>query len=315
MWHLYSVYPTSVRVLGLGAALLSGSAIAQQLDATKFNQDFQNAKISQIRRSEFTEWTLFDIGGRQIPHYMRLSSIEQFDNKVAFQWKFVPVTSEGLFRGKQFPDGVKVEDLAVFDCTEPMYALSERTITGKSGEVLFHYKWADPHFLIISNGPKLVPGSVAMSARNIACHEDLRTPLVSKLDLSSLKFPSLHKSIAGDRDIFYTAIKGGNSSQNQINVTTIIRWHEDRKISPALPSGIGIKESELQYRFEVIQVKIYCAENKMSVFKQEYYTASTDLVYLVAMDPSRQVPQVYIDETSPYRALQHIVCNFNEVRQ
>jgi hypothetical protein len=313
MWHMYPVCPTTLRVLSLGAALLSGSAVAQQSDATKFNYDFESAKIASIRRSEFKEWTMFDIGGKRSPHYMRLSSMEEFDNKVALQWKFIPDTSEGLFRGKQFPDGVSVEDLVVFDCTEPAYALSERAIISKSSEVLFHYKWADPHFLIISNGPILVAGSVAMTARNIACREELRTPLLGKSDLISLKFPSLPKAIAGDRDIFYVSTTEGNSIENQINVTTVTRWHEDRKISTVLPSGINIEESP-QYRFEVNQIRIYCAENKMSLFKQEYYTASTDLVYLAATDPSRQVPQVYIDEASPYRALRRIVCNFNEVR-
>jgi hypothetical protein len=171
-------------------------------------------KIASIRRSEFKEWTMFDIGGQRTPHYMRLSSIDRFDNKVAVQWKFRPDTSEGLFRGKQFPDGVDVEDVAVFDCTEPVYSLSERTITGKSGELLFHYKWADPYFLILSNGPKLTSGSVAMSARNIACHEELRTPLVGKLELASLKFPSLASAIAGDRDIFYIPLKDEKRAQS-----------------------------------------------------------------------------------------------------
>jgi hypothetical protein len=271
-------------------------------------------KIANIRRSEFNEWTLFDIGGQRIPHYMRLSSIDQIDNKVAVQWRFLPDTSEGLFRGKQFPDGVNVEDVAVFDCTEPVYAFSERTITGKSGEVLFHYKWADPHFLILSNGPKLASGSVAMSARNIACHEEFRTPLVGKSELASLKFPSLANTIAGDGDMFYIPIKDGNGAQNQVSVTTIIRWHEDRKISTALPAGTGI-EDFARYRFEVARVQIYCAENKMSFFKEEYYSMSNNLVYLAAVDPSRQVRQAYINETSPYSTLRRIVCGLNEVRQ
>jgi hypothetical protein len=257
---------------------------------------------------------MFDFGGQRSPHYMRLSSIDQIDNKVAVKWKFLPGTSEGLIRGKQFPDGVNVEDVAVFDCREPVYALSERTITGKSGEVLFHYKWADPHFLILSNGPKLAPGSVAMSARNIACHEEFRTPLVGKSKLASLRFPSLANTIAGDGDMFYIPIKDGNGAQNQVSGTTIIRWHEDRKISTALPAGTGIDDPS-QYRFEVAQVQIYCAENKMSFFKQEYYSMSINLVYLAAVDPSKEVRQVYINETSPYSTLRRIVCNLNEVRQ
>jgi hypothetical protein len=245
---------------------------------------------------------------------MKLGSIEQFDNKVAVKWKFIPDTSDGLFRGKQFADGALVEDLAVFDCTSPVYALSERTITGKSGEVLFHYKWADPHFLILSNGPKLAPGSVAMSARNIACHEEFRTPLVGKSELTSLKFPSLANTTIGDGDVFYIPIKNVNKVQNQIAATLIIRWHANRKISAALPTGSNIDDSS-QYRFEAVQVQIYCVENKMSFLKEEYYSMSTDLVYLAAVDPSRQVHQVSINETSPYGVLRRIVCNLNGVRQ
>jgi hypothetical protein len=122
------VYPMTLCVIGMGAALLSRSAIAQQPDATKFNPGYDSTvgvpKIAEsvkkpavpttrldhsvqqpemskepkaasqgIRRSEFKEWTIFDIGGQRILHYMRLSSIEQFDDKVAVQWKFSPDTS------------------------------------------------------------------------------------------------------------------------------------------------------------------------------------------------------------------------------
>jgi hypothetical protein len=318
MWIIYPVYPVMLRVLGLGAALLSGSAIAQQTDATKFKPGYRSTddlvQQAKIRRSEFDEWTLFDIGGHRIPHYMKLSSIEQFDNKIAVKWKSLPDTSEGLFRGKQFPDGALVEDLTVFDCTEPVYALSERTISGKSGEVFFHYKWADPHFLILSNGPKIVPGSVAMSARNIACHEEFRTPLVSKSELTSLKFPSLANTTIANGDVLYIPIKNVNKVQNQVAATVIIRWHANRNISAALPAGSSIDVSS-QYRFEVIQVQIYCAENKISFLKEEYYSVSTDLVYLTAVDPSKQVHQISINETSPYGVLRRIVCNLNGVRQ
>jgi hypothetical protein len=254
---------------------------------------------------------MFDIGGQRIPHYIKLSSIDRFDNKVALKWRFIPETSDGLFRGKQFPDGVSAEDLAVFDCTEPMYALSERTIIDKSGEVLFHYKWADPHFLILSNGPKLSPGSVAMSARNIGCHEELGTPLVDKSELAPLEFPSLPDAIPGDAEIFYIPLKDVNRTANQVNVTVIIRWHEDQKVSAALPASI---DKSSQYRLRVTQAQIYCAENKMSVSKEEYYTASKNLVYLAAADLSKQISLVPINEKSPYGALRRIVCHLDDVR-
>jgi hypothetical protein len=293
----------------LGCALAGGAAIGIASSA----RAELLGKIASIRRSEFGEWTMFDIGDQRTPHYLRLSSIDQFDNKVAVQWKFRPNTSEGLFRGKQLPDGVDVEDVAVFDCTEPVYALSERTITSKSGKVLFHYKWADPYFLILSSGPKLTSGSVAMSARNIACHEESRTPLVGKLELASLKFPSLAGAIAGDRDMFYIPLKDEKRAQSQISVTTIIRWHKDRKTSTALAAAASAGESS-EYRFEVAQTQIYCAENKMSFLKEEYYSASNELVYLAAVDTSEEVRQVYINEPSPYGTLRRIVCNLDGAR-
>jgi hypothetical protein len=315
MWRIHPVYRMTFRVLGVGAALLSGSAIAQQPDAAKFNQGaIAKAQIASMRRSEFNEWTMFDIGGHRIPHYMRLSSIDQFDNKVSVQWKFLPATSEGIFRGMQFPDDVSVEDVAVFDCIESIYALSERTIRLKSGEMLFHYKWGAPRFLILSNGPKLTPDSVAMLARNIACHEELRTPLVARLELASSKLPRVASAIAGDGDLFYIPIKDERGARNEISITTVIRWHKDRNISTVLPMDANIKASS-QYRFEVAKAQIHCAESKMSFFKTEYYSVSSDLVYLAANDPSSQVHQFYINETSPYGALRRIVCNLGDARQ
>ena len=106
--------------------------------------------------------------------------------------------------------------------------------------------------------------------------------------------------------MFYIPVKDGKRNHNQIGVTTIIRWHTDRNISTARPTDASI---DSQYRFEAARAQIYCAENKMSFFKKEYYSMSNDLVYLAAVDPLSEVRQVYINETSPYATLLHIVCN------
>jgi len=287
-----------------GAAVLSGTAAAQQLP-----RDIRQkiADPASLKRSEFNEWTLFSIGNHRVPHYIRVSSIEQFDGKIAVKWKFLPETSEGLFRGRQFPEGISVEDLAVFDCAEPIYALANRSIVDKSGKIVFQYNWADPRFLILSNGSQLASGSVAMLARDIVCRDELRTPLVGKSALASLRFPSIRSAISEVGDFFYFIPENHKPDKNQIDVITITKWSADMNIYDILPKDISMKESS-KYRFEVAKTQISCEENRMSFVKKEYYGSSSQLVYM-AVDLASQSHQVYIDLASRYGALQRIVCN------
>ena len=287
-----------------GAAVLSGTAAAQQLP-----RDIRQkiADPASLKRSEFNEWTLFSIGNHRVPHYIRVSSIEQFDGKIAVKWKFLPETSEGLFRGRQFPEGISVEDLAVFDCAEPIYALANRSIVDKSGKIVFQYNWADPRFLILSNGSQLASGSVAMLARDIVCRDELRTPLVGKSALASLRFPSIRSAISEVGDFFYLSPETPRQGKNQIDIVTITKWPADMNISDILPKDISMKESS-KYRFEVAKTQISCEENRMSFVKKEYYGSSSQLVYM-AVDLASQSHQVYIDLASRYGALQRIVCN------
>jgi hypothetical protein len=286
----------------IAVAALSGTAAAQQSQAK--TTDIRH--LTSVKRSEFNEWTMFSIGNQRVPHYIRLSSIEQFDSKVAVEWKFLPDSSDGLFRGRQFPEGISVEDLVVFDCAEPVYALANRSIIDKSGEVVFQYKWGDPEFLVLSNGPKLISGSVAMLARNIVCQDELRTPLVRKSELASLmRFPSIRNAISEVGNFFYLPPENPKPEKSRIDVVTITKWPADMNISDILPKGM--KESS-KYRFEVAKTRMACDKNKMSFVKKEYYGASNQLVYMT-VDLASESDQVDIDVTSRYGALRRIVCN------
>ena len=55
MWHIYSIYHMTFRVLRLGAALLSGSATAQQSDATKLIKH-QKSWILERNRLALKKW-------------------------------------------------------------------------------------------------------------------------------------------------------------------------------------------------------------------------------------------------------------------
>jgi hypothetical protein len=144
---------------------------------------------------------------------MKLSSVTQFDDKVSVQYRYLKDPAEDMF-GKPYPNGEYVEDLVVFSCTNSMFAMAERSVISKSGEVLFHYKWADPKYLNLSIGGSINPGTVAETARNILCNDAFITPLVTKSDLATSKFASLSSTVKGDGQIFYVPTKNEMEKQH-----------------------------------------------------------------------------------------------------
>jgi hypothetical protein len=57
--------------------------------------------------------------------------------------------------GKELPDAAYAEDLNVYDCTKLAMAIAESSIFDKSGNLLYHYKWADPQYLNLAIGTVL----------------------------------------------------------------------------------------------------------------------------------------------------------------
>ena len=129
------------------------------------------SKIAALKRSELTEWTLYEVANQHLPQYIQLSSIQMFENRAAAKVKMLVDPSQPkVFYGKPFPDAAYVEELNVYDCTKLAMATAEDSIFDKSGNLLYHFKWADPQYLNLSIGIALAPGSVGSSGRNIACH-------------------------------------------------------------------------------------------------------------------------------------------------
>ena len=116
-----------------------------------------------------------------------------FENRAAakVKWFVDPSVPKVFYNGKALPDAAYVEELTVYDCTKPVMAIAETSIFDKSGNLLYHFKWADPQYLNLAIGVTLGPGSVGLTARNIACHAEFATPLISKGQLAEMKFTSL----------------------------------------------------------------------------------------------------------------------------
>jgi uncharacterized caspase-like protein len=271
-------------------------------------------KVARLRMSEFNEWTLYEIGDQRFPHYLRLSSAEKLGNRGVVLTRFLADPSRPIMSGQEFPKDVDVyvEDLSVFDCSEPVLAAAERSVVTNSGEVIFHYKWADPQFLNLSIGMKLAPGSVGLIARTIVCHDEMRTPLIDKSDLTLSNFISLSSTVKGDGEMFYLPLTDEMKDGDNITPIVAIKLNKARTISEdAAQRGLTFN-GQLDYRVQISKVEIYCPENKISFLKTEFYDDEQHLVLVSPSDLSKEVPRIDVSETSPYGLLRRIACNLNE---
>ena len=96
------------------------------------------SKIAALKRSELTEWTLYEVANQHFPQYIQLSSIQQFENRAAARLKWLVDPSQPkVFYGKSLPDAAYIEELAVYDCTKPAMAIAEDSIFDKSENYFF----------------------------------------------------------------------------------------------------------------------------------------------------------------------------------
>lgn len=268
-----------------------------------------SSEISRFKRSEFDEWTLFEVANLHYPQYLKVSSIEQIDTKVAVMEKILVDPST---QGKQFPDAAYLEQLVVYDCKQPRTAIAENAVVNKSGQTVSHYKWANPQFLDMSIGVAVTPGTIAYVARNILCHEELLTPLVTKDQLVAMNFSSLSSTVAGDGEIFYTLIDNDTNSEEQHEIIVVFKMLKDTGFvgQPTIP-----KPDMPTYRTEVDKLLIKCDKNSFSSRKSEFYDASNNLVYLRGPDLTKEIVWENFVDGSPYAALQRIVCKPHEAQQ
>jgi hypothetical protein len=271
---------------------------------TKENNASQN-----LRRSEFNEWTMYGTSNTRFAMFIKLSSVKQFGDRVASLMNTPGDPSAEFEPGKKYSEGDYDVDVVVVDCKKPLLAFSEKTVYNKHGERLSYYKWGDPELLDFSIGITIDVGTVAEALQNILCHEELSTPLVAKTDLASMKFKSLASTNNGDGELFYGSI--GVDSPNEMIL--IAQYHADRSIADDLFPHQPIVSLPASYRTLVQRVLFACAPDTFKVTKEEYYDASSNLVYLKTL--MRSAPPAIIIPASPIGMLRRVACTSNKAQQ
>jgi hypothetical protein len=132
--------------------------------------------------------------------------------------------------------------------------------------------------LVIGNSkytelPKLKnkPGMVGWSARNIVCHQEIGTPLVSKRQLGEMKFPLLSSMAAGDGEIFFKTSQTRQDVSDQKGVIVIFRNNADHNVQEFFPAGTSIPDPP-SFRTEVDHVLLKCNESKSAIVVTEQWS-------------------------------------------
>jgi uncharacterized caspase-like protein len=254
----------------LQIALQTNNADALQTYLEKYpeSSDRQKvlAEIARLKRSEFKEWTLYQIGNGRFPQYLKISSIHQFGDKVTFQQRAL-ADPNFVIGTTKFPEGTYSEGTAVIDCKQSIVALADTMAVSPSGQTLGSYKWAaDPAVLNLSIGLAIKPGMVAATAQNIVCDEKFRTPFVGKKQLASMSFTDLSSTVNGEGEIYYQAIQGDGVPQVQRDLLLVIRQQLNelkvaREINTELTLELGT------FKTAVYWERIQCQERKASLLK------------------------------------------------
>jgi len=275
-------------------------------------RDKLTGSLSELKRKQFQEWTLFELSSQRFPHYLKVASIHPFGDKVSFQYRSMidPTVVSNEF--SKFPDGSFEEQAAVVDCKRNLYAVAERTITSPSGQVLFHNKRADPELLNMSLAQAPAPGSVASTAERYVCDESLRTPLVDKRRLAAMTFSYLSTSPSGDGDLYYESLQSDDSEQREL--LYIFKSSNDRDAGAALTPPREIPGAA-NVRTSVSRLRIKCAAEKYIAAKTEHYDASGKLVLWLAVDLSKDFTWTEISDNSPMEMLRRIACGAQEAQK
>ena len=265
--------------------------------------------IANLKRSEFTEWTLYEIGNQHLPQFIQLSSIKRIGDRAVAKTKvFFDQDKPKVYLGKEYPDAVYQEQIFVYDCKTPAMASSEDFIFNGAGELLFHYKWGNPKYLDISTiGFAVKPGSVGYTGRSIACDEVIATPLVGKAQMAKMEFMSLSSTSDGNGEILYRPPQKSRNDANQMEAVTVLKNNIDHNVKEFFPAGTSIP-NPTNYRQEADLIAIRCDANKFVITRTEYWDTSNHLVRMVFLDPAVSVKYTDFLPGSPFAAMQEIFC-------
>lgn len=235
-WRRYAAIAAVVLLLAVLVVVQASrfSDVLERIRSPQSLQKSETAKQNNIWDASPGEWVLFAVDKFPVGYYFKPSSLRTFGDNAVYTARFPlkPIVSTTSPENTE-PVGVYQEDKTVLDCKNSISAMAETTTYNKLGEVVSHYKRADPELLDISTGQANKPGSILSLAEYIVCNEKIRTPLAQQVNNAKLTY--LAASATGDGDIFYGPIKKMSDPIFQSEALVVLKFYRDHRLADLLP--------------------------------------------------------------------------------
>jgi hypothetical protein len=249
-----------------------------------------------VWKSRNGEWVLYAVDSSPAAHFFKPSSIKSFGDRVAYTKRFALNPSS---EARSYQDEVEV-----LNCKRSVFAQVERTIYNSAGQVIYHFKSAEPESSDFS-GQTIWPTDVVAISQRIMCDEGLRALLLSKARLGNEHLSYLANSPDGDRSFFHGSVKPTSDPAYPIDVFVVIKSNNDHPFADVFP-GQNVRGLPPSYRTIAGNVQINCKAKNLFSLADEYYDKEDHLVYLAAQTPGGRI--IDAKDGSTFGGLLNVFC-------
>ena len=170
----------------------------------------------------------------------------------------------------------------VVECKGSKWGEAEVNFYNRSGDVISHFKRADPSSLDLSSiGQPVNPNSIVAIAQHLLCNKQLSASLLPKAKSIDSTLSYFSPTAAGDGEIFHGPIEPIADSSFPFEVVLGTKFHQDKDLASTFPGQtvLGVPPG---YRTAVSRIQVGCTARKVKFIKTEYYDSQNNLVYIIA---------------------------------
>jgi hypothetical protein len=175
------------------------------------------------------------------------------------------------------PLGAYQDGQVVIDCKNHNFANAETTIYNKAGEIISHFKQAEPEALTPAAFNPIPPSSVLSGAERFACDESLATSLGDQVKNAKLTYFSSTQT--QDGDMFYGPAKKAFASPYQHEVLLVTKLFQDHSLADLFAIKL-LFNYPYTYRSLASVTQFNCTDEKAHSSKTDNFDAQGNLVFI-----------------------------------
>ena len=221
------------------------------------------------------EWVLFATD--KVPgvgYYFKPGALRKFGDHgvLVMRSPFKPADVPGTG-----PLGAYQDGQVVIDCKNHNFANAETAIYNKAGEIISHFKQAEPEALTPAAFNPIPPSSVLSGAERFACDESLATSLGDQVKNAKLTYFSSTQT--QDGDMFYGPAKKAFASPYQHEVLLVTKLFQDHSLADLFAIKL-LFNYPYTYRSLASVTQFNCTDEKAQSSKTDNFDAQGNLVFI-----------------------------------